>query len=678
MNASKKRLVFLDLIRIFSCLCVSISHFNAKLSGMSGSGMLYNNTIIPSFYLGNRVYLGDIGVSLFFMLSGASQMLSYREEKAFSFYKRRFLGLFPMFWIAYILITFCDFMINKGMALSPLWHYAFSVVGMDGYIPTLGLMPITSYKTGEWFLGCILLLFLLFPLLYRGVKRRPAITVAAALAVYVFFEVHPAIGKYDISGAEFFLRIPELLFGMFFVKYRLWERKKSVIATIGSAVVFGIAMLLRDRLFRLSLTIAFCLVLFNLLTAASKAFMQDNSKRALSQLAGLTYPVFLVHHYLIYKLVIGFSLENMTRTNIVMLFIVFIALTLALSWLLKKAGDRAVRLRVFTGIPATLLWGVVLLGVVTLPIVSVTAYAAAPEAPVASEGSEAIADIPAPQGYDAVIESHSTPETVERGRKYDFEIVALNTGTEAWSEAKQIRLCIWQDGTDWGYRLLIPEGKEVAPGERFSFKLIGFGAPPTDSTCLEYQMVEEGVQYFGERARTDIAIIDQAAEVDAETDADTDIDTQTTKAREASELSTAANETGDQSAEPEGETQGRAKSDLETLENCDAQIVSHSTPEQVNRYGLYDIDIVVANTGTETWSEARGIRLCVFQDGQDYGYRFQIPEGEEVAPGEQFTFHIHGFGAPQSNGKTELEYQMVRGDAGFFGEKAGMKIAISD
>ncbi len=70
-----------------------------------------------------------------------------------------------------------------------------------------------------------------------------------------------------------------------------------------------------------------------------------------------------------------------------------------------------------------------------------------------------------------------------------------------------VRLSIWQDGMDYGHRLYLPDGIEVAPGEQYTFHLGAFVAPPNDTTYLEFVMCQEGITYFGERERVDITVI---------------------------------------------------------------------------------------------------------------------------------------------------------------------------
>ena len=60
----------------------------------------------------------------------------------------------------------------------------FSVLGLDGYLLPLGA---NFYKIGEWFLGCLLLIYLLFPLLRRlqNGRRRCLAATAALGAVWL-------------------------------------------------------------------------------------------------------------------------------------------------------------------------------------------------------------------------------------------------------------------------------------------------------------------------------------------------------------------------------------------------------------------------------------------------------------------------------------------------------------
>ena len=112
-----------------------------------------------------------------------------------------------------------------------------------------------------------------------------------------------------------------------------------------------------------------------------------------------------------------------------------------------------------------------------------------------------------PQTRNASILSNTAPTVVDHTSSYNFDITVKNTGSQAWSESRQDRLCIWQDGTDWGYRLYLPDGVTTQLGETYTFTLQGFVLPDADSTYLEFQMLQENVCYFGEKQRVDIRAV---------------------------------------------------------------------------------------------------------------------------------------------------------------------------
>lgn len=114
--------------------------------------------------------------------------------------------------------------------------------------------------------------------------------------------------------------------------------------------------------------------------------------------------------------------------------------------------------------------------------------------------------IPNLNNLSAEIISHDTPASIERGKSYDINIVVKNSGEQSWSEADQVRLGIFQQGKDTGYRVYLPVGVTIEPGQEYAFVLKDYQAPEQGDTYLEFQMLQEGIQYFGEKERVDIVV----------------------------------------------------------------------------------------------------------------------------------------------------------------------------
>lgn len=110
--------------------------------------------------------------------------------------------------------------------------------------------------------------------------------------------------------------------------------------------------------------------------------------------------------------------------------------------------------------------------------------------------------------FEAEIVSNTSPEIVKHTESYQIQIIVKNCGTATWSENEKIRLCIWQDDFDYGFRVHIPDGVEVLSGEQWTFELNDFVLPEASQTRLEFQMVKEEVAYFGEREAVIITAVD--------------------------------------------------------------------------------------------------------------------------------------------------------------------------
>lgn len=106
----------------------------------------------------------------------------------------------------------------------------------------------------------------------------------------------------------------------------------------------------------------------------------------------------------------------------------------------------------------------------------------------------------------AEIVSQNTPPTMVTGKAYDITIVVKNTGNQSWSEDDQIRLGIFLEGKESGYRVFLPEGVTVEPGQDYAFELKNYQASGIASTYIEFQMLQEGFQYFGEKERVNFLV----------------------------------------------------------------------------------------------------------------------------------------------------------------------------
>lgn len=114
--------------------------------------------------------------------------------------------------------------------------------------------------------------------------------------------------------------------------------------------------------------------------------------------------------------------------------------------------------------------------------------------------------IPKLDNPSAEIISNDCPTPIELEKSYTIRIVVKNSGKQSWSEDDQVRLGVFPEGKDSGYRVFLPGDVTVEPGQEYTFIIQNFQAPVQGSTFLEFQMLQEGHQYFGEKERVDIVV----------------------------------------------------------------------------------------------------------------------------------------------------------------------------
>lgn len=331
-KTAKKRLVYIDVLRVLSMVTILVCHFlNAILT--YGITTPWEVSLTPLF----RVYLGNVGVSVFFILSGASLMCTYAGKLDVKKYaKKRFLGIYPMFWIAYVLVFLYYFWKYTAFPRSaPKLTLLWTVLGMDGYLAWYGE---NFYLLGEWFLGCLVLLYFLFPIFKWGLEKKWMAVTGIVAAVML---IGPMCYNGKIPVENFFLfRTAEFLFGMAFV----YSGKKVKWPVAVAAAVILVILQFVDLSFIPTVyrNPVIGISLFLLITFLCENICLPRLFRLCKNIAPYCYPVFLVHHILIFELFERFANHGLGYTQIAALFLIFLILTSFFSICLMKLNKTVV------------------------------------------------------------------------------------------------------------------------------------------------------------------------------------------------------------------------------------------------------------------------------------------------------------------------------------------------
>ncbi len=227
----KDKLFRFDFIRGLAMLCVIITHFNETLIDLNIDSPCIH------LYMGKRLSYSQMGVVLFLLMSGTLSVMSLErglpesgkmEKRAvLTYYKKRMLSILPLYYLAYI-VAYIIRVAPKCVMLPPsmLW----TLVGLDGYVSLFNIP--TLYLVGEWFIGMIIICYLVCPLLYQAIRKYPKITFCILVIYYLLvMNFYPFARSKE---TDVMLRVVDFIVGMYFGIYV--KRIPRAVAAISLAV----------------------------------------------------------------------------------------------------------------------------------------------------------------------------------------------------------------------------------------------------------------------------------------------------------------------------------------------------------------------------------------------------------------------------------------------------------
>lgn len=306
----KQRIDAFDFMRSATAWIIVIYHFAC----ICNTTPQYSN--FPLFYThANGVWGENTSVNIFFMLSGASLYYNYpviqcKWNSLKQYYFARFKGLFPMFYMIWFFLyyqraTTARNLFYQGSPKSML----LTLFGMDGYL-SYRYTP-NYYIIGEWFLGALVCLYLLYPLLSWCMKHCRILTTlllgAGSLSLH-----WP--NPYFMIQRERNLIVCMLAFwlGMLFIEYKSFLTNKWVTVFFGGAALFFI--FIKAPLDPFLCAQAIAVGLFLLFYHAGNFVMRfDGLRPFFTYTGGISYAIFLLQHVVMSQILGMF--EKLTLTQ---------------------------------------------------------------------------------------------------------------------------------------------------------------------------------------------------------------------------------------------------------------------------------------------------------------------------------------------------------------------------
>lgn len=330
----KRRIWFLDIIRVIAFVFIIFYHMAVQLP-LDG---ICDVTRVTPFYLNANLHIATLGVTLFFMISGAGLMLgSLQEFDLKTYFKKRFVRILVPFYIVYLCVLCVKLIVdpqNTFIPGIPRWTVIFTVLGIDTYISTCGIVSFTL-GIGEWFLGCLIMIYVLFPLLRFCMKKKPVITFLAATVYYLVMIYFYPFQKVPMH-MNFFVKIYGFILGMFLILY--WEKiKKWTLAlTLPVIAVFLFYPAVIPVLDELKTTVLSIAVFVTAVSLESIVERSSRVQKFLKGFCGIHYELFLVHHVIIQAITGAVCEKIVSVWGVLVLFICELIAMSAAAVVLKK------------------------------------------------------------------------------------------------------------------------------------------------------------------------------------------------------------------------------------------------------------------------------------------------------------------------------------------------------
>ena len=346
-TAGGLKLVFANQLRAVACLAVVLSHFGGVYVVM---GPLVGwITSSPPVHVGHAAILkltawrwlnfGAFGVAVFFLISGFVIPFSLRARRAGSFLIARALRILPTFWAALLL--------QWAAVHAQSLHYGLAMAYSPGIYLENALLLDTAIGSGfvdlvNWTLAVEVKFYILMALLRPQILRaRAAPLIGFALFAFVVIAAQRQ-GAIHLAATLVSepMYIAFMLIGTLF-HYHLHQRIRARTAIGAGAVLFGLFLLCwrigpsRDVFPAIPINYLYALALFWAAYAARGRF---RANRWLDFLAGVSFPLYLIHAILGYS-ALTFLILRFGLSYSLALLPAF-ALVLGLAWLLHRIVER--------------------------------------------------------------------------------------------------------------------------------------------------------------------------------------------------------------------------------------------------------------------------------------------------------------------------------------------------
>lgn len=302
---------------------------------------LFNGVLnTPIHWFGGDSYtqiiatLSKVCVALFVILSGygLSEQYSKTTETDFIFVKKRFLNLMKQYWYIFIIFIPLGFVFG----CNPIDVYGSGLIGFKNLmIDFFGLFRVFDTPTMNytwWYMETAMVLYLLFPLLYKITRKIPTLTMVITtipLIIACFFKTNVNTCK------EIYWFLP-FCFGIMcsqhniFNKYLTLFKNRKTATKIFATIFFIIMLFIRSKLGLIIDTLFALSIIFITLCIKTTII-----KKPLIFIGNHSANIFFTHSFVYYYFSDWANLLHKTSNNNFTLFMTLLISCLGISILIN-------------------------------------------------------------------------------------------------------------------------------------------------------------------------------------------------------------------------------------------------------------------------------------------------------------------------------------------------------
>lgn len=312
---------------------------------------MHNLKFVEDLTIRPNMHFAMIACGLFIFISGATITYSNknRDVKPIEFYKKRLTRVLIPFYIAYIIYFVIKVISLKNIYIYggvPKWQFIWTILGLDEYLNACGVKTF-SLGIGEWFLGCIILCYLVYPFLYKAHKKNKILTFIVMTVYYIALNINYSKFNFVIpSHMNFLCQVYNFYLGIVFAD--IANNKKNIwllIFAIPTILLFYFYKPIINIPDNFKTTIVVVAIIITFYLFENVIANNEVLKNIINKFNNISYEFFLVHHFIIYQVDFMLNYQRLDGMTTLGVIIIDLLLTIIFAMIVNRISKQVYKIK---------------------------------------------------------------------------------------------------------------------------------------------------------------------------------------------------------------------------------------------------------------------------------------------------------------------------------------------